>query len=268
MLFGMLVSFVFGAVIGSFLNVVMLRLPAGQKLTGHSHCMNCKKQLKARDLVPMFSYIFLRGKCRNCKTTFSRRYFYVELITGLLFTLSYVILLPTNFGTGLLLIKYFLICAVMLIVFVIDYEHFLILDSVVVFAAGFLLVLNLLIDVVNKTNWSSSLTFNGLLAATGLYVFFGAIYYLSKGRWLGFGDVKFSWVLGLAVGAPLILVNIFLAFGIGSIVGLVLLASRTKELKSEIPFGTFLSLACLITLFFGQQIFNWYLVVTGLKLYV
>ncbi len=268
MILGIIFSFIFGAVIGSFLNVVILRLPAGKTIGGHSHCMHCKHLLGPLDLVPLFSYVFLGGRCRYCKKSFSRRYFYIELITALLFTLSYVILMPTYFGGYLLLVKYFLISATMVAVFMIDYENFLILDDLVIFSTVSLFVINLAIDLANKNNWLNSLTFNGLLAASGLYAFFGGIYYISKGKWLGFGDVKFSFVLGLAVGAPLILVNVFLAFAIGSVVGILLLLARTKELKSEIPFGTFLALACLVTLFYGPQIFDWYLRITGLKVYV
>ncbi|GAC1413087.1 MAG: hypothetical protein NVSMB66_4050 [Candidatus Doudnabacteria bacterium] len=155
----------------------------------------------------------------------------------------------------------------MIVVFMIDYEHFLILDNIVITGGIGLLIINLTLDLLAKTYWVDSLTLNGLLAAIGLFFFFGGLYYFSKGRWMGFGDVKFAFVLGLATVFPIIIVNIFLSFIIGSIIGLVLIIVRAKKMQSEIPFGTFLALSCLVTLLFGKEILAWYLHLIGLGFY-
>ncbi|MDB4939856.1 MAG: hypothetical protein JWO40_281 [Candidatus Doudnabacteria bacterium] len=268
MIIGLVLSFIFGSIIGSFLNVLILRLPVEKTLNGRSHCMQCKHQLNALDLVPILSFVFLRGKCRYCKKPFSHRYFYIEVITGLLFALCFAKLFPINSLEYLILLKSFFISAVLMVVFMIDYEHFLILDKVVIFASVVLILFNLAIDIALHSLWFNSLTLNGLLAALGLFLFFGGLYYISKGRWIGFGDVKFSFVLGLATVFPIIVINILLAFMIGSVVGLVLMASKTKKLQSEIPFGTFLAISCMITVLYGSELINWYLRLIGVRIYV
>lgn len=260
--------FVFGTIIGSFLNVLILRLPQEETLNGHSHCVHCKHPLNALDLVPLFSFISLAGKCRYCKKPISKRYFLIELVTALLFSLSFLIVAPFDLITALIFLKYCIVSSIMIVVFMIDLENFLILDSVVFFSAVKLLIINLVIDYVSKARWADSLTFNGILAASGLYLFFATIHYISKGRWMGFGDVKFAIVLGLATVFPNIIITLFLSFLIGTVVGLVLLGLRLKHLSSEVPFGTFLAISCIITMLYGDRILNWYLTIIGLKIYV
>lgn len=268
MLIGLILSFIFGSIIGSFLNVLIIRLPEEHTIHGRSHCMNCKHDLSAIDLVPVFSYLFLRGKCRYCRSVISRRYFYIEVITGLLFALCFARIFPLSLYEYIIFAKYIFVSAVLMVIFMIDYEHFLILDKVVVFAASILFAFNLVLDLFAKTFWANSLTLNGLLAALGLFFFFGALHYFSKGKWMGFGDVKFAFVLGFATVFPVIVVNIFLSFLIGSLVGMVLIIARAKEMQSEIPFGTFLAVSCYITLLYGQEILVWYMNLIGLRFYV
>jgi prepilin signal peptidase PulO-like enzyme (type II secretory pathway) len=268
MIVGLIGSFLFGSIIGSFLNVLILRLPEEETMSGRSHCMHCKHELGFLDLFPIFSYVFLGGKCRYCKKPISRRYIYIEIITGFLVALCFARIFPHSSEEYLLMIRDAFICCLMLVVFVIDYEHFLILDKIVIWGALVIFVLNVVIDIWHKTYWTNSLAFNGLLSATGLMIFFGAIYYLSRGKWMGFGDVKFALVLGLAAPFPSIIVSVFLSFTVGSIVGILLLIFRTKHLNSEVPFGTFLAFAAVVTMFYGETLLNWYLRTTGLWLYV
>ncbi len=266
MILGVILSFIGGTIIGSFLNVLILRLPAGKKMNGRSHCVHCKHELAALDLVPLFSFLFLRGKCRYCHKQISRRYFYIELFTGLLFALSFAEVFPSlDIFSSVVFIKALFVCALMLVIFVIDYEHFLILDKVLLWSAGILLVLNLLLDFTAHSFWVNSYTFNALLGGTGLYLFFGAVYYFSNGRWIGFGDVKFAWILGLVLPFPSIIVGVLLAFGIGALVAVVLLALRSKGMQSEVPFGTFLAVASIVTFFYGEQIMRWYFSLLGLR---
>jgi leader peptidase (prepilin peptidase)/N-methyltransferase len=267
MIVGLILSFLFGSIIGSFLNVLTMRLPEEETIQGHSHCNNCHHQLRPWDLVPLFSYILLRGKCRYCKKPFSRRYLYMEVITGLLFALCFARLFPGTTYEFFLLFKYFIISAILLVVFMIDFEHSLILDNVVIFSAITLFFYNFGLDWFGHVSWINSLTLNGSIAALGLFLFFGALHHFSKGRWMGFGDVKFSFVLGLITVFPVIIVNIFLSFLIGSVVGIILLIGRTKNLRSEIPFGTFLAVSTMICLLYGPELIKWYFKLIGLRLY-
>lgn len=253
--------FIFGSIIGSFLNVLILRLPNGKSIGGRSHCMHCKHELAWLDLVPIFSYLFLRGRCRYCGKRISPRYIIVETITGLLFVTAYLIFMPAaaSAASWIELIRAIFIVVVLILIFAIDLEHFLILDKVIFPAGLALLILNFMLDVFKGSTTFNSFTVQGILSAAGLALFFGAIYFFSDGRWIGFGDVKFSLFLGLATPFPFILVNIFGAFFLGSVIGIILLASGIKKLKSEIPFGTFLALSTAATLFFGPQIIDWYL---------
>jgi leader peptidase (prepilin peptidase)/N-methyltransferase len=270
--------FIFGAIIGSFLNVLILRLPAGLKITGRSHCPDCKHTLAALDLVPMLSFLFLRGSCRYCHKKISLRYFLIEAISGLLLLCAFLARLPLNHSgifistTGVFSAAAFLnfvrlafIIFVLIAVFAIDFEHFLILDKLVLPAGLVLLILNFAVDVLQKSTPANSLALLGIFSGLDAALFFGAIYFFSRGHWMGLGDVKFALFLGLATPWPFIMVNIFLAFLLGSFIGIILLVSGIKKLKSKIPFGTFLSVSTLIVLFFGPQLLNWYLRLLDLK---
>lgn len=258
-------TFCFGAIIGSFLNVVILRLPQGQSLNGRSHCTKCRHTLGFLDLAPLLSFVFLRGRCRFCKTKISWRYFILEAVTGLLFAAAFYYLQPTGFGPLVQLLKYWLVLAVLVVVFVIDLEHFLILDEVIFPAAGAVIFLNIILDFCLKINIFSlqSNFISGTLAAAVLWLLFFSAWYFSKGLWLGFGDVKLAVLLGLILGWPLILVGFMLAVMLGGMVSLFLLAFSGKTLKSHIPFGTFLALGSVLALFYGDKLLNWYLAILG-----
>jgi leader peptidase (prepilin peptidase) / N-methyltransferase len=260
-----LFTFCFGAIIGSFLNVVILRLPRGETLTGRSHCPKCGHTLGALDLVPIFSFIFLKGRCRYCKSKISSRYVILETVTGLLFAAAFYYLNPVNPASAVLLIKFWLVLASLVAIFTIDLEHFLILDEVVFPAAAAILVLNIILDLAFHIKILSlhSHFISGLLAATLLWLLFFSVWWLSSGRWLGFGDVKLAILLGLILGWPLILVGFMIAVMLGGAISLFLLLFGSKTLKSEIPFGTFLALGTVFALFYGDKLLNWYLALLG-----
>ncbi len=264
-LFFIILTFCFGAVIGSFLNVVILRLPENQTITGRSHCPKCRHTLGALDLVPLFSFIFLKGRCRFCKTKISPRYFILESVTGLLFAAAFYYLNPVTIASAVLLLKYWLILAALVAVFVIDLEHFLILDAVLVPASGAIVFLSIILDVCLKVNIFSphSNFISGLLAAAVLWLLFFLVWFFSKGLWLGFGDVKLAILLGLALGWPLILVGFMLAVILGGAVSAFLLGFKRKTLKTQIPFGTFLALGTVFALFYGDKLLSWYLAILG-----
>lgn len=273
----LILVFIFGTIIGSFLNVLIIRLPEEKNINGRSHCRSCNHELGVADLVPVLSFLFLKGHCRYCKERVSWQYISVEVITGLLFALAYYMvfrgvgIVPFDFGDSagvgllpsLVFLRTIFIISVLVVIFAIDLKHFLILDKLLLPATVLLFLLDFGTTLSLKASFLESVPVGGLLSGCALFIFFGAIYYFSKGRWLGFGDVKFSWFLGLAVPGLLIFVNVFLAFGIGALVGIFLIAIKAKKLSSKIAFGTFLSVACLITMFWGQQILNWYIHLIG-----
>ncbi|MCL5666338.1 MAG: prepilin peptidase [Patescibacteria group bacterium] len=261
----LILMFLFGAIIGSFLNVVILRLPQGQPLSGRSHCMHCRHILSAWELVPLFSYIFLKGKCWKCKSKISPRYFIIETITGLLFMLSWLHFSPSSPVSTVMLAKTLLAISIFLTVFVIDYEYYLILDKVVFFGVATGLLLNLAADLLAKHPVISLHGYfaAGLIGALAAALPFFLIWYFSQGQWMGFGDVKLALFLGIILGWPLAAVSLMAAVLLGGIAAIFLLVLGVKTLKSRIPFGTFLSIGGAIALFYGQQLLNWYLALLG-----
>ncbi len=271
MITGIILTAIFGLIIGSFLNVVILRLPEEQSLLGHSRCMHCGHELGPLDLVPLFSFIFLRGKCRYCRKPISSRYFFIELSTAALFAISYLFFPAAMTSKGidqlslLLLLRALIVVAVLIVVFVIDYEHYLILDKIVYPSSLILLGINIYLDLLQHNPAPQSLTLISLLSSLGLFLFFGAIYFFSNGRWMGFGDVKFSIFLGLATPYPYLILNIFLSFMIGAVFGSLLMLFGGKKMSSHLPFGTFLAISSIIILWFGDPLLNWYLSLIGLR---
>ena len=250
--------FIFGACIGSFLNVVILRLHSGEKfIRGRSHCQNCGHVLSWLENIPLASFIFLHGRCKNCQTKISWQYPLVEFTAGILF------IIPLFFYPSILLILYsWAVISFLIIIFVYDFKYQLILDKiilpaiiVVLFSQAFLLILK------NNFNYSLLTTHYSLLIFSAIIIssFFLAQYLISRGRWIGGGDIRLGFLMGLILGWPNCLVGLFLAYVLGLIVSLPLLIFGFKKMSSQIPFGTFLAAATLITLFFGSEILTWYL---------
>ncbi len=263
----LLSAFFFGACIGSFLNVVIWRLPQGLSLNGRSFCPNCKHGLVWYDLIPLLSIIWRKFKCGYCAKPISSRYFSIEAITGFLFALAYYLVGTENALAISQLLFYWFVISIIVVVFVIDLEHYLILDKIILPASALLLLYHFVTDVLlgNLQLSLGSNLISGLLASLVASGFFYVIWLISKGKWIGFGDVKYAIFMGLAVGFPNVLVALFSAFMIGSIVGVFLIIFGGKELSSKLPFGTFLSIGLLLALFWGQALVDTYLSLIGLK---
>lgn len=241
---------IFGAVVGSFLNVVILRLNTGQPVVfGKSKCFSCARKLRWYELVPVASFIFLRGKCSACKTKISWQYPAVETATGIIFLLlfqqSRSIL---DFGFWVLTFSFLIIIAVY------DYRHQIIPNLFVwIFNALAFLSLFRISDFEFKM-----FDLDGLLAGFILFSFFAFLWLVSKGRWMGFGDAKLAlgigWLLGTAKG----ITAVTLAFWTGAIVGTFLLYLNKNKygLKSSIAFGPFMVLGTIISFFFGEKIIS------------
>jgi len=249
--------FIFGLFVGSFLNVVILRLegfPASLSLSKHlssiflgrSKCPKCRKKLPWYDLVPLVSFVALKGKCRYCKKPISLQYPLVEFFTGLLFALLFV-----KFGLSLVTVYWLLITGLLIILFVYDLKTQTIPDTIAYLGIGLAFVYSIF-------NFKFSI-FNSILAPIIAGGFFAILVLISKERWMGQGDIKIGALMGLLLGYPNVLVGLFLAFIMGALAGLILIAMKKKTLKSQIPFGPFLILAIFITIFFGEKILNWYL---------
>lgn len=260
----LLALFYFGACVGSFLNVVTLRLPKGESMNGRSHCPHCGHKLGFFELFPLFSFLFLRGKCKNCAATIHRRYFYIEVLTGLLTILTYSFFPAYNFYQILYLAHALIIVYALVPIFLIDLEHYLVLDSVIFWSAILTAGCSGGLDYLSGNYGLHSILINGLLSGIILSTFFLLQYFLSRGKWIGLGDVKLAIFLGIATPYPSIVATILLAYAIGAVVGIFMLASKRKHLTSSVPFGTFLSVACLISLYYGDWLSGLYLHAIGI----
>lgn len=251
---------VLGLLIGSFLNVVILRLPSGKTLGGRSACPHCQYQLRAVDLVPVISYVYLRGRCRRCAQSISPRYPIIELLVAALFLLCYFHSAPVDAAGYVLLLQAWLVAAVCVVTFVVDFEHYLILDRVtfggLVGLIG-LKIVHLFVGHLVLWSWHSVL-FNSFVGALIGFIPFFLLWFLSRGKLMGLGDVKFMIFAGFALGWPNIVVALLLAFWLGALVALPLLILGKKSLGSRLPFGTFLAIAVLIAFLYGDSLWHWY----------
>lgn len=257
--------FAFGTIIGSFLNVVILRLPQEEKLGGRSRCPHCHRMLGPLDLIPVLSFLFLGGKCRGCHKKISPRYFIIEVATGLLFVWAFMLLLPLSVLQIFILARYWLIIAVLIVVFMIDFEHYLILDSVLVVGSLGLLLLMLPVGFLSTRSFLGlgGFLLPSLLSAVLCPLPFFLIWHFSGGKWMGFGDVKLAVFLGLALGWPLWPIGLLLGIFLGGLAGILLLLFSNSTLKSRVPFGTFLSIGALAAVFYGNWILHWYISLLG-----
>ncbi len=264
-----IVIFVFGCFIGSFLNVLIWRLPQDLKPTGRSFCPHCKHQLNSLDLVPVLSFVVFGGKCRYCKQNISWRYPAIEVATGSLFLLTFLLLLypvtttDTTFVITATQLAFAL--AVIVVVFVIDLEHYLILNKVVLPATVVVLLFSLGLDIAHGSLLQrNSYLLQSVLGAVVGFLPFYLLWKISKGKWIGLGDAKYGLFLGALFGFPLVLLNYMLACFLGTLFAIPLLATGRKHLSSKLPLGTFLSVAAILVLWFGIDILNWYLSLIGL----
>ena len=260
-----LVAFGFGVIIGSFLNVFIYRFHTGKSLAGSSHCMSCRTPLKFYDLFPLLSYLGLGGKCRNCHAYIPSRYFWVELITGLLFVAVVQVVLPIQLWPIV-----FVLMAMLVVVAVYDLAHFIIPDAFVLFLSFLALLYTGLL--VYFTGEYMSIVWNAI-ASLVAFSFFAGLWWYSAGKWIGFGDAKLAMPLAFMVGLMGVFSMVTLAFWLGTIISLSLLAwqkygkggqlgYRFKgthlTIKSEVPFAPFLILGFLIVFLFRVDVLTWF----------
>lgn len=252
LLFGPVLSLIFGMLIGSFINCFAWRLHQEETIFGRSYCPKCLAEIKWYDNIPLLSFLILKGKCRSCSKKISWQYPIVELVTGLLFYLAF-----SFFGSSpIFLIQSFIIIFVLILVFIFDFRWYLIPVSFLLWSALVLVILG------SAYHWFTLgyYLFSLVVAVIIAVVFFGLQYLLTKGRGLGEGDIWLGAFLGVAFNNILDLsVAILSAYFIGAVVGIGLLVFGNKKWGSKLPLGVFLSIGGLIALFWGQEIVSWYL---------
>jgi leader peptidase (prepilin peptidase)/N-methyltransferase len=242
-----------GLVVGSFLNVCIDRLPRNESIVyPPSHCAVCQHKLAVKDLIPVFSYLSLRGRCRYCQASIPRKLFWVELATGLIFALLY-----WHYGLSAELGVMAFYACLFTIIFVIDLEHGLILNKVVYpgMVVAFLLAL---LPRPWLTQWLVTGVANAALGGAVGFVILFLIAIVSRGG-MGWGDVKLAALIGLATGFPLVFFSLIMGAILGGIVAVALMIAKKKTRRETIPFGPFLAVAAMITLLWGSDILNWYL---------
>jgi len=264
-------SFLFGIVIGSFLNVCIHRFPRGESVVEpRSHCPNCQRMIAAYDNIPLVSYLLLGGKCRRCKVRISPVYFLVELAAGLVFLLSFYL-----FGPTLAFAKQALLGSLLIVLVMTDWRDRILPDRINFPGMGMGLLFSLVVPVGDGAGqWLARLAglgglpmpvvslldaLLGALAGGGLLYLLGEAYFhLRHKEGMGFGDVKMMAMVGCFLGPKLTLLTILLGSLTGSVLGLGLIVALGKGSDFELPFGTFLGVAAFYASLWGWPLLNWY----------
>lgn len=258
-----LVFFVLGLIIGSFLNVVIYRLNTNKTLGGRSACMSCNKKLSWYDLVPLFSFLFLKGKCRYCKSKISYQYPLVEFISGFVFFCVFYKLINIyfifNLGFIVSFLYYVFLFSVFLVIVVYDLKHKIIPDvlsfifGLVAFVGMFLFSQNYILNIFSPHLPNISDILYPLLIPLP----FVLLWIVSFGKWIGLGDAKLAFGIGYLLGLGMALSALALAFWIGAVVGLgLVMFGRHYGMKSEIPFAVYLFLGTFLAFIFELHIFG------------
>jgi leader peptidase (prepilin peptidase)/N-methyltransferase len=237
--------FFIGLVWGSFFNVCIHRIPRGESiLFPYSHCPYCGNRIKARDLVPLLNYLWLKARCRYCGSSISPLQPVIELLTGLIFTAAYL-----RFGLSAMLIKALFLISVLLVISCIDLKHYIIPDKIIIFSLSGGAVLVIL--------FHDPAIVSALAGSVSSALFLLALALISHGG-MGGGDIKLAAVIGLCLGWPSGLFAVILGCLLAGLSGLALVLTRVKSRKDAIPFAPFLSAGTLLMLHSGSDIMYWY----------
>lgn len=255
--------FYLGAIFGSFLNVLVVRTIGGESwVTGRSHCDYCRRQLKWYENIPIFSFLWLKGRCHSCRKPIGATHWLLEVLTGVLFVWwwwgGFLFFKLTQHPLTILQPLFWLVVGMLLLtIFISDLKYLLILDSAVtglfivallyrtyLFAAG----------IMQPNDW-----WQMWLISLAALTFFVLLNLLTKGKGLGMGDVKLIFPLGLLLGWPRLLVAIQVAFLVGALVGVAMIGLKVTKLKQPIAFGPFLILGTVAALLWGGPMWSWYL---------
>lgn len=251
-----LILFLFGLAVGSFLNVLADRLSHGESVIwNRSHCDHCRHTLAWNDLIPVVSYVMLHGHCRYCKHRFSRQYPFVEISTGLLFVSLYLIIPFTPHPTlGVFLYLLAVICCLYTIVLS-DVRYHIIPDEMIITLLALTVFHRILLPAFSIITTDVP-PMNAILSSLVLGGLFWGLVLITRGKGMGWGDVKYAFWMGLFLGYPGSVVGFYLAFLTGALVSLILIGWKRKTIKSVIPFGPFLVGATVISYFFGSALWE------------
>mgnify|MGYP002559067426 FL=1 len=236
-----------GLIIGSFLNVCIYRIAREESISfPQSHCTSCGYNLKPKDLIPVFSYIFLGGKCRCCKEKISIKYPLIEILNSCLYVLIYL-----RFGFTLELFKFCMFASLLIVIAFIDFETKYVYNSTIIFGVVLGIVFDILIWIETK-----ALPWNDIV---GAFIGFGVIYLiviLTHG--MGEGDIDIALICGLFLGIKGVIVTLFIAIILGGIVGSIILILKLKDRKAEIAFGPYLAIGGIVTCLYGSSLIEMY----------
>ena len=265
------IALAFGLVIGSFLNVVIVRLPQGLSISiPRSHCPQCKRLIPWYDNIPILSYVLLRGHCRRCDKRISARYPFVEGITGLVSVLLY-----SKFGLGFEWAIFFAFSAALIVLAFIDLDHRILPDEITLNGIWIGILANLFlaepsplasrllrtagVEATNARVVALVASLVGAIVGGGLLWGVAEVYLRLRGiEGMGFGDVKMMAMVGAFLGAPLALITIMIGSLAGSVIGLVFIRFAGKTREYELPFGTFLAGAGIVAVLYGEDLVRWY----------
>jgi len=248
-----------GLAVGSFLNLCIDRLPQHKSIVSpRSHCDGCQRRLETVDLVPLLSYIWLRGRCRYCGSRIPLRIAIVELATGAIFA-ALAWYYYQNFGLGVEFAFALVYAALFIVIFVIDLEQGLVLNNVVLFGLSLALVFSLF-QTGFEDFWPKlgpGIALSALLGGAVGFAIMLLPYLISRGG-MGAGDVKLAALIGVVVGFPQVVAALLVGIVIGGIVAVFLLLARLRGRKESVPFGPFLAVGAMVTLVWGEGLIEWY----------
>ncbi len=258
----LLYIFLIGLCVGSFLNVLIDRLPKGESvIKGRSHCDHCKRQLEAIDLIPVISYFAFGGMCRTCRKPISLYYPFIEVLTAVTFILIWIYSINnmTNVVDLAKVVKFISLYGVvssLIVIFFADLKYRIIPDEMLI----------ALLIFSTPTALSLNLLPQRILASIILFGLFYLLYHLTKSRGIGFGDVKYAGIMGYMLGLSSGLIAVYIAFVVGGLYGLLLILFGKKGLKSKIAFGPFLIGGTLLLLFCNSQVITFIHQLFGINL--
>ncbi len=245
-----------GLLVGSFLNVLILRTKSGESfVTGRSECPKCHKGLAWYELIPVLSYAVQKGRCRGCGAKISPQYPLVELLTGAVFATLYFAIGVDSPQAVFSLCIWLAAASLLIAAAVYDLRWMILPDRFMIP----LIVLGIINVIVLSIIFDQSVLIPRLIAATVFALFFTTLWLVSSGKWLGDGDIRLAFAMGLLLSLEQLLVGIFFAFNIAAVVAIGLLLNKKKTRHDAVPLGPFLILGAFIGLFFGQVIMNFYL---------
>lgn len=243
--------FILGLIVGSFSNVCIYRIPRNESIIyPASHCPKCRSNISPKDNIPLLSYVLLKGRCRNCKSKISIQYPIVELITGLIYLLIYLI-----YGFSIQTLIYIVLASALIIVAFIDLNEQIVPDVISLPGIVIGLIISFFVPYISFIN--SGL---GVVAGGGIILIIGLVgSVIFKKEAMGGGDVKLAAMIGAFLGWRYIVISLFLGFFLGALAGIFLIISKIKSREDVVPFGPFIVLGSFITLLWGGKILRWYI---------